>query len=289
MATIASQVAERWAKAKAYLGLIVRTSADSDTSTDPTISAGTGAPSESEPHGSMFLRVASSTNGGAYHRRNSGWRRLLDDTSSLANAGTGNTGSSTASVTESAPDYRVQAANNIAASGVAIVAQQSADFNITSMGSITQPVVPRNVEVVFSGTWDGGNVQIVGVAMTGTVTETIAAAAGTTVQSVQAYQTIISVRNLGTRTAGTVDVQTGARIGVPVGTATATLVKVIETSADGDITGTSSLSSNGVLTLPAGSVPNGSKDYVVSYTLAKTYTDAGHTHTGPSHTHTITA
>ena len=286
---VATLIYERLVRALAPLGVVIRTSETSSVDSDPSISSGSGAPSATEPSGSVYLRVASGTNGGAYQRRNSGWRRLADDTSTAAAAGTGNTGSSTASITESAPDYRMQAVNNIPASAVAIIAQQNTTFDVTSMGSITQPTVPRNVEVVFSGTWDGGNVEITGVSMTGAVSETVAAAAGTTVQSVHAFHTITRVRCLGTRTAGTVDVQTGARIGVPVGAATATLVKVIETSADGDITGTSSLSANGVLTLPGGSVPNGTKDYVVAYTLAKTFTDAGHVHTGPSHTHTITA
>lgn len=57
MATVASRLAEKWGKAKAFFGMIVRTAASSDTSTDPTISAGSGAASEAEPNGSIYLRT----------------------------------------------------------------------------------------------------------------------------------------------------------------------------------------------------------------------------------------
>lgn len=51
------------------VGVVVRTSAASVLADDPTISSGSGAPSGSEPNGSVYLR----TNGATYTRVGGAW------------------------------------------------------------------------------------------------------------------------------------------------------------------------------------------------------------------------
>lgn len=188
----------------------------------------------------------------------------------------GNTSSQTTGISVSvATELAREVFTDPAAAGTAIVAQQSADFDITS--SIATPVF-RNAQCAFSAGWDGGNIEITGEDMTGaSVTETIVAAAGSTVQGVKAWANITRVRNLGTRTAGTVDVQEGVHLGVPVGGKTPTALQLIEVGS-GPVSG-ASLSSAGLVDLNA-SPPNGTRDYLVVYTLADTpvVTDSGHSH-----------
>jgi len=187
----------------------------------------------------------------------------------------GTSGSGTASVTENAPAPHVERWTNPPAAAVALFAQQNADFDLAT-ASITQPTVARNVQVVFSAGWDGGNVEVTGIRMSGASgSETITAAAGTTVQSLHGYQVVTRVRNLGARTAGTVDVQTGPRLGVPVGALTPDLQTATELGS-GAVAG-ATLSANGLVFFNA-SPPDGARDYVVTYTLANAYTDAGHAH-----------
>lgn len=69
MATIASRIYTKWKRAAAALGFIVRTSQTSVLASDPTISAGSGVPSEAEPNGSIYLR----TNGTVYVRTGGTW------------------------------------------------------------------------------------------------------------------------------------------------------------------------------------------------------------------------
>jgi len=70
MGTAASRFLTKVSRALVGFGLIVRTSTTSVLSSDPTITAGSAAPSESEPNGSLYLR----TNGRSYTRVGSAWR-----------------------------------------------------------------------------------------------------------------------------------------------------------------------------------------------------------------------
>ncbi len=203
-------------------------------------------------------------------------------------AGTGATGSGAAAVTESAPDYRIASfhgATPPASAGDPVLATKSADFDTSTFSDFGQPDYPRALQVVFSGAWDGGTIEVTGLTVAGAdQTDTFTPGAGTTVGGARGFVSIRRIRNTGTRTAGTVDVQFGPKLAVPVGTGVATLQRVYEMTSDGDITGGSSLAASGLVTLS--SAPDGTRTYEVAYTVAKTYTDGGHTHTGPSHTHT---
>lgn len=100
------------------------------------------------------------------------------------------------------------------ASGVTVLPTQSADFD-QSGGFSAQPDIPRSLQVVFSGLWDGGDIEITGVnALGNTQTHTVVAAPGTTVQTDRADLDVTRIRNLGTWTAGDVTVELGSKIGL---------------------------------------------------------------------------
>ena len=293
-----------FAKALASRGIIISTAAR-PAATDPTISAGSATPSVDEPQGSIYLK----TDGVLYRKTGSGgssWTAgggtasaTTSIRASTGASGTGNSGSATTGITvattESAPDWgwnKYDGADQpvIDAAGP-VLGAQTANFD-KGFVDLTQPTIPRTIKVVFDTSWDGGNIELTGVAVDGSTTETIADPGGSgTVEGVKAWIVLTRARNLGTRTAGQVEINSGDKIGLPVGGASPTLVKVIETTASGDITSGSSLSSAGVLTFKSGEEPNGAREYVVLWSEAKTYTstvtDGGHLHTGPSHTHTV--
>ncbi len=207
----------------------------------------------------------------------------------------GNTASSTATVTENNPDPSMSMwMNPGAAGGVNLVPQKAVDFDESTWGNITQMnESPRNVQADFSGTWDGGNIEITGLDSTGAdTTETITASAGSVVQGTKGWHKVRRIRNLGTRTAGTVDVQDGDKIGVHVGSLTPGNLEAYELSAGGRDAG-ASIASSGLITFST--ALNGARDYYVTFTLANAYTDAGHTHgatgltaTDSGHTHGAT-
>ncbi|MBT7101753.1 hypothetical protein HN937_30530 [Candidatus Poribacteria bacterium] len=186
------------------------------------------------------------------------------------------TSSSTATVTEDEEEIREATFINPAAAGTNIVAQMGADVDESTWGNITQPDFNRAARVDFSAGWDGGDIEITGIDMAGDdTTETITAAAGSVVEGVKGWKLIRRVRNLGTWSAGTADVEYSANLAVFIGAKTPTLVEAYEFSTNGRDAG-ASMSAAGLLTTSA--APNGALDYFCTYTLAGGYTDAGHTH-----------
>lgn len=78
---MASKFAYRYRKPVAALGLGVRTSATEDDSTVPTITAGSGAPTATEPNGSIYLRSdASDGDDAIYARISSAWVAIKGQT-----------------------------------------------------------------------------------------------------------------------------------------------------------------------------------------------------------------
>lgn len=73
MALVSAKIYSRLKRALAALGFVVRTSSTSDVTTDPSVSAGAGAASASEPNGSLWLR----TNGIPEFRVGSAWKGVL--------------------------------------------------------------------------------------------------------------------------------------------------------------------------------------------------------------------
>ncbi len=71
---MASIFAYRYRKALAAVGLGVRTSATEADASTPTITAGSGAPSASEPNGSIYMRTnASNADECIYSRIGGSW------------------------------------------------------------------------------------------------------------------------------------------------------------------------------------------------------------------------
>ena len=67
-------VYQRIRKSSAAFGYVVRTAADSDVTTDPTINAGTGAPTEVQPNGSLWMRTdAPDADNALYMRIGAAW------------------------------------------------------------------------------------------------------------------------------------------------------------------------------------------------------------------------
>jgi len=166
-----------------------------------------------------------------------------------------------------------------------IIAQKGADFNETTFGNITQFARSacgqggRNVQVVFSAGWDGGDIEVTGVTCDGSVaTDTIADPGGAgTVQGAVGFLFITGITNDGTWSAGTVDVQFGLYLAVPVNSMTPTLAQVIDTFAGTDMTPNGAISAAGLVDIQDAPA-DGTNTYIVGYTLGNTYTDAGHTH-----------
>jgi hypothetical protein len=261
-------------RAQAFFGLVVLQSSTANPDRAPSISSGSGVPTANEPSGSVYLRDdGSGVNEAIYVRQGATWEPIEADSVDTIGGSTASavTGVSVAVATE----LKREPFTDPAAAGTAIISQQNSDFDETS--GIATPLY-RNVQVVFSAGWDGGDIEVTGTDMTGvSATETITASAGSTVQGTKAYADITRIRNLGTHSTGTVDIEEGVHLGVPVGGKTPTAVSIVDLAA-GNVAG-ATLSSVGLVDLNA-SPPNGTRDYLVSYTLAETpvVTDSGHAH-----------
>lgn len=73
MALASSRIYQKLKRAIAAFGIVVRTSNISDLSTDPTITSGSGAPSEAEPNGSIYLRTGGASGTTLYIRASGSW------------------------------------------------------------------------------------------------------------------------------------------------------------------------------------------------------------------------
>lgn len=76
MALVSSRIYQKLKRALAAYGVVVRASNTSDLATDPTISSGTGAPSEAEPDGSVYLRKNGASTSTLYLRVSGSWIAL---------------------------------------------------------------------------------------------------------------------------------------------------------------------------------------------------------------------
>lgn len=73
MAVVSSRIYQKLKRALAAYGVVVRASNTSDLATDPTISSGSGAPSEAEPNGSIYLRTGGASGTTLYMRVSGAW------------------------------------------------------------------------------------------------------------------------------------------------------------------------------------------------------------------------
>jgi hypothetical protein len=187
-----------------------------------------------------------------------------------------------------------------AAAGVDVHAAIASDNAAPVTTALTNPAIPRSLQVVFTALWDGGDVTVQGTdQFDNPITEVIADNPGATVQGVKVFKTVTSINQQTVGAGGglTATVQTGTKLGLDVAIDGAGIgLAHVDGAADA---ATFDSTYEGVT---FASAPNGAKNYVVSYmalhrhgagTLAGpshthgagTLAGPSHTHTGPSHTH----
>ena len=142
--------------------------------------------------------------------------------------------------------------------GIGAPIASNATSNVITISA--QPAGPRNLVVAFAGSWDGGNIVIVGTdQFDGVITETITANAGNTVVGSKAFKTVTSLAKTAVGvTANAATVGMGSKLGIPVyfqGTTGIHLVTGVAEAATFDPT---------YHTVLAGTnLPNNSRTYVV--------------------------
>ncbi len=84
MALVASRLYQKLKRSMGVFGLIIRTAATSVLTADPSVSAGSGVPSEAEPNGSVFLRTGGTAGASLYQRVGGAWKAFADQTAYAA-------------------------------------------------------------------------------------------------------------------------------------------------------------------------------------------------------------
>ncbi len=151
--------------------------------------------------------------------------------------------------------------NPAAASTTGVHAALAGNAAVTFPGPFTSPAVPRNVTATFAGSYDGGNIEVVGTRLGQVQTETIVASAGNTVAGTKIFDTVTSAtRSTTGATANTVSLGWGDKLGTPwafTGVQGLFYVDgVLQT--DHTMDGT-----NYGVTPHSGDVPNAAKDYLL--------------------------
>lgn len=147
-----------------------------------------------------------------------------------------------------------------------IHAQFVADFS-TAAG-ITQPDVPRNLQVIFGAAWGGGNCVATGYCADGVIrSETfVAIAGGNTAVGTYAFLKVTLLANTGTFSAGTCDVQLAAAASTVFGVASRNPSEFIQ------LTSGAAVEAIVAQSLPLGTfrpttVPNGATMYRIAYLI----------------------
>lgn len=143
----------------------------------------------------------------------------------------------------------------------------ASDVDISDVSLLTQPDVPRNVQVAADVDWDGGDIVVSGLDMTGElISETITPVNESTVYGTKAFACVTGVQTPDlTYTMGSAALTYGPSLGIKIGKKIPLLRAVVETSAAGSV-GAATLSADGLLDLDT-EVPDGSRSYVVSVDL----------------------
>lgn len=302
-------------------GFIVRTAETSIVSSDPVISSGSGAPSDAEPDGSIYMR----TNGVIYKRASAAWVAMAGTGGATSASGTAATGSTAVTIGSGTATISSATATNTAISHssqcavgkpaipetTAVACTLVADANVANGVAMTvaaQPAWPCRLAVIITDadtSISAGIITIVGVDASGrAATETVSLTGGSATRvSANAYSTITSITPsalVGNTGADKVAIGHSNKLGVPVPSGFTSFLGYF-LQVDGvkeAIAAQGATSATFTPTTP----PDGTKSYTLMYTYdipviqaahthtdsGHTHVDAGHTHTGPSHTHTLT-
>lgn len=144
-----------------------------------------------------------------------------------------------------------------------VLAQKAADFDVTSF---TQPAHARNLQVVFSATWDGGNVVVTGYCADGVVrSETFTAiAGGNTALGTVAFAYLTRAYNTGTCGAGTVDIQLAASADTIFGICARRISAFVKCVANGAVEALAASSAT-LGTFQPTTDPDGTKSFEITY------------------------
>lgn len=145
-----------------------------------------------------------------------------------------------------------------------VLAQKAADFDVTT--GFTHPAHARNLQVVFSAAWDGGNVVVTGYCNDGVIrseTFTAPAGGGTVVGSIP-FTLLTEAANTGTFSAGTVDIQLAAAASTYFGLCARRISQIVKLVANGSKE-TVAVNDLGLGAFQPTTVPNGVVNYEVTY------------------------
>lgn len=84
MALVSAAIYQKFKRAMASFGFIIRTAATSVVANDPSISAGAGAPSAAEPNGSLYVRTDGAVGTTLYIRVSGGWVAVVGTDAEVA-------------------------------------------------------------------------------------------------------------------------------------------------------------------------------------------------------------
>ena len=174
----------------------------------------------------------------------------------------------TAGTNTSKPNACVERYVNPAAKGVDVHAAIASDNASAVTTSITNPAIPRSLQVVFAASWDGGDITIVGTdQFDAAVTEVIPDTANSTVEGVKIFKTVTSISNetVGTGGSRTATVQTGPKIGL-----LQSLVGEYGTLATNDAMEAATWDATYSAFTPT-TAPNGTNDYTVVHNTTHTH------------------
>jgi hypothetical protein len=248
----------------AYRAVAIMTDEDSSTfATWPTITSGSGVPSEAQPNGSVYFR----TNGVIYRRVGGAW---------VAGSSTGSavTGVTVAAHNVSAPENLGVPAAKGTTDVHAVFPGNNASNNFP--GPFSAPGRSRNLRVTFGAGYDGGNVTVNGQDQFGTaISETFVANPGATVVGVKVFATVLSATKsaVGANGAGA-SIGTGDKLGL--GNALTNAVGALSVNG---LTEAATFDATYSAVTPT-TLPDGARTYVAAYPRSVTHpvTDAGHSH-----------
>jgi len=138
--------------------------------------------------------------------------------------------------------------------------------NIDSGAGLTQPGTPRNLQLVTNAAWDGGSLEVTGYCADGILrTETIVpVVGGGTKVGTYAFALLTHLKNTGTFSAGTADLQLAAAASTSFGVAARGIVDFLKLAVDGanEAIAAESLSLG---TFRPTTVPNAAHHYEITY------------------------